>query len=122
VGAQLVTRPSPFVRPVNFNASGDNEEGGLDSVRVTGILAAGRPRVVSRTWHVIGGLASAAAMVVAVSGVRWDVRAARRWGAEVGMRIETRYADWYVLYVFVYRYVGGGVEIESRWREAWSLV
>ena len=29
-------------------------------VSVTGILAAGRPMVVSRTWHVIGGLDSGA--------------------------------------------------------------
>ena len=31
---------------------------GLSKVRTTGMLAAGFPRVVSSTWHVIGGFFS----------------------------------------------------------------
>jgi hypothetical protein len=60
-------------------------------VSVTGMLAAGRPMVVSRTWHVIGGLAGggvdivfAVVVVVVVEvavgrgGERWFVTAERR--------------------------------------------
>lgn len=69
---------------------GDSVEGGLERVRVTGMEGAGRPRVVSRTWHVIGGLEAGAGTGVAivVVGGRWEVRAARRWcGVVVGMQI-----------------------------------
>lgn len=55
-GVQAVTRPSAFVVAVKATVSpslvGPEEE---SSVKVTGISAAGRPVVVSRTWQVIGG-------------------------------------------------------------------
>lgn len=37
-------------------------------VRITGMLEAGFPAVVSRTWHVIGGLTASLAMFAAVAG------------------------------------------------------
>lgn len=55
--------------PLNFSDEEDVElERALCRVRVTGIEDAGRPTVVSRTWHVIGGFLSGDAMVEAVVG------------------------------------------------------
>jgi len=88
-GDHAVTRPSAFVVALNFRGVWVEEEvveEGLWSVRVTGMEAAGRPSVVSRTWHVIGGLAAGVDIVVAV-GLRCVVRAEMRVvGDEAGMR------------------------------------
>ena len=71
-GVQEVTRPSGLVVPVNVRGVGGGEGelvlvlvGGLleSKVRVTGMEEPGRPRVVSSTWHVIGGFCSGVAMV-----------------------------------------------------------
>jgi hypothetical protein len=65
----------------------EEEEGAACSVNVTGIPAPGRPMVVSRTWHVIGGFAGPSAMVCAGgdagtdAGVRCAAMADRRCGA-----------------------------------------
>jgi hypothetical protein len=61
-------------------------EGDACSVNVTGIPAPGRPMVVSRTWHVIGGFAGTSAMVCAgggagTAGARCAAMAERRCGA-----------------------------------------
>lgn len=67
-------------------------EGGLCSVRVTGMETPGRPSVVSRMWHVIGGLGVGAGVAIVGVGVveggvcaNWFVRVERRvlawlWG------------------------------------------
>ena len=58
------------------------------NVRVTGMEEAGRPRVVSRTWHVIGGLGD----VIVEDGVEGcdancdDNEEIRVVGEEAGMR------------------------------------
>jgi hypothetical protein len=62
------------------------------SVNVTGILLAGFPIVVSRTWHVIGGFFSVAMVFAVCSGFgeeeRCCDRVARREDAgEGGMRV-----------------------------------
>jgi hypothetical protein len=57
-GFQLVTRPSEFVVALNFKGSEEVVEEGLRRVKMTGMEAPGRPMVVSRTWHVIGGFFS----------------------------------------------------------------
>lgn len=91
LGVQDVTRPSALVVALYFRGV-LSEEGGLWRVRTTGIEAAGRPSVVSRTWHVIGGLVSVA-MVGGGVGARWAERAAMRWwvvggeGMQVGWRL-----------------------------------
>jgi len=56
-------------------------------VRVTGMLGPGRPRVVSRTWQVIGGFFSGVDIfaVEVVGGERWFVRAEMR--CVVDMRV-----------------------------------
>lgn len=91
-GVQATTRPSELVKEVK-EATGEVEEvllllepvgeGRRDSV--TGIPAPGRPAVVSRTWHVIGGLAGccAIAAVLAVAAGGWCWRVSGR-GAGVG--------------------------------------
>lgn len=54
---------------------------------MTGILAAGRPAPVSRTWQVIGGFASVAVEDIVSGGSRcWVSAVMRVWGAEGGMR------------------------------------
>ena len=69
------------------------EDGGLWSVRVTGIRAAGLPRVVSRTWHVMGGLVSVGDMVCGVCGglgrgERWvDMAWMRVVGVDAGIQV-----------------------------------
>lgn len=81
------------------------------SVSVTGMEDAGRPRVVSRTWHVIGGFFSVGAAIVGGVGVeRWFVRAVRRWVAcGVGMQLKDSFelggaiaANWAVEADFAY--------------------
>lgn len=66
LGVQLVTRPSALVvaEKVVVVEEAEGEEG--CKVSVTGMLGAGRPRVVSRTWHVIGGLGGVSVAIVAV--------------------------------------------------------
>ncbi len=67
LGVHETMRPSAFVVPENFGAV-EEVEGNVEveewRVRVTGMFAPGRPSVVSRTWHVIGGFFSAAVVVV----------------------------------------------------------
>jgi len=99
-GSQAVTRPSAFVVAVNLRGVADVEvevevEVGLCSVSVTGIEAAGRPRVVSSTWHVMGGLGVAVDIVGVdvddVGGTRCVDRAEMRVvGDEEGMRRRRR--------------------------------
>jgi len=62
------------------------------SVRTTGIEEPGRPMVVSRTWHVIGGFLSVDMLDGWVAGVgavaeRWFESASMRRVAEEGMRV-----------------------------------
>lgn len=97
-GVQAVTRPSLFVVAVKVKVElevEEEEEGEGWRVRVTGMLAAGRPMVVSRTWHVIGGFAGVVVVVVIVVGVgvfvalgeeRCERREVRR-GVDVGIRL-----------------------------------
>ena len=96
-GSQAVTRPSAFVVAVNLSGVADVEvevvvevevEVGLCRVRVTGIEVAGRPRVVSSTWHVMGGLGAGVDIVdVDMGGRRCVDRAEMRVvGDEEGMR------------------------------------
>jgi len=86
VGVQDVTRPSALVVPLNLRVEEEEvvvvvEEEGLCKVRVTGMEDAGRPSVVSSTWHVIGGLGPD------ILGSRCDDRAEMRvLGDEEGMR------------------------------------
>jgi hypothetical protein len=68
---------------------------GSYSVSLTGILLAGFPIVVSRTWHVIGGFFSVAMVFATLSWLgeveRWFERALMRWDAVVlGMRVRLR--------------------------------
>lgn len=65
LGVQAVTRPSVFVVAVKVRVVvvEEEEEEGY-RVSVTGMLAAGRPMVVSRTWHVIGGFAGVVVVIV----------------------------------------------------------
>ena len=53
-GSQDVTRPSALVSEEKARVE-EELVGGLCRVRMTGMEEAGRPSVVSRTWHVIGG-------------------------------------------------------------------
>lgn len=57
-GVQETTRPSVFVRPLNFVGLSAFAAVAGCKVRVTGMFGPGRPRVVSRTWQVIGGFFS----------------------------------------------------------------
>lgn len=87
-----VTRPSAFVREEKAR---EGAEGELWRVRITGIEAAGRPSVVSRTWHVIGGFW----VVDIVGGVgdleRCEVRASiRDVAVEVVVVGETGIRGW----------------------------
>lgn len=88
-GAQLVTRPSLFVVALYWSPEEEREDGGLCSVRMTGMFAAGLPSVVSRTWHVIGGFFSDVAMVgVAVEELMgfWEEVEAANWCESASMR------------------------------------
>jgi len=86
-GVQAVTRPSPFVRPVNLGVEAVLVVVVGCRVRVTGMLGPGRPRVVSRTWQVIGGFFSGVDIfdVGGVGGERWFERAVMR--CVVDMRV-----------------------------------
>ena len=76
-----MTRPSLFVVAMNLSGVDEVEEG-LRSVRTTGIEDPGRPMVVSRTWHVIGGFLS-----VDIVGWLEGVGAlVERWFASASMR------------------------------------
>jgi hypothetical protein len=101
---QVVTRPSEFVVAVKERGELEEEEekegvclvvgvsmdgsfgrsevGGAYNVSVTGMLLAGFPIVVSRTWHVIGGFFSVAMVFATISGFgeleRWFERASTR--------------------------------------------
>ena len=102
---QLVTRPSPFVLAEKW--SEEEACGALWKVRVTGMFAAGRPSVVSRTWHVIGGFFSVAMAIVIADGLaeveRWFERASTRAVARpVGIR-------------------GCGLELWSYEKAVWNL-
>ena len=87
LGVQLVTRPSAFVRPVNLGVEAVLVVVVGCRVWVTGMLGPGRPRVVSRTWQVIGGFFSGVDIFGAgvVGGERWFVRAEMR--CVVDMRV-----------------------------------
>jgi hypothetical protein len=69
LGVQEVTRPSAFVvaEKVRGVVAVVGEVFGVvvveSRVRTTGMLDAGRPIVVSRTWHVIGGFCDVAMLV-----------------------------------------------------------
>lgn len=79
-----MTRPSALVVAVKTRALGDSVLGGLCRVNVMGREAAGRPSVVSRMWHVIGGL-EAGVDIVGEVGEMWFLTALRRvWGAFAG--------------------------------------
>lgn len=65
---QAVMRPSEFVTDVKMWVGVEDEGEDGWRVRVTGMLAAGRPMEVSRTWHVIGGLVVGWVIVV---GAGW---------------------------------------------------
>lgn len=83
-----MTRPSLFVVAVNLSGVEEVEEG-LSKVRMTGIEDPGRPMVVSRTWHVIGGFLSVD-IVGWLEGVgavaeRWFASASMRWVAGEGI-------------------------------------
>jgi hypothetical protein len=91
LGVQETMRPSAFVVPENFGVE-EVEDGEVDDVeewrvRVTGIFAPGRPSVVSRTWHVIGGFFSAAVVVVdIVVGCIERLGGVERWFERASMR------------------------------------
>lgn len=61
------------------------DEEGLRRVSTTGIEDPGRPMVVSRTWHVIGGFFSVDIVDwfvgVGAMAARWEESAERRWVA-----------------------------------------
>lgn len=61
--SQEVTRPSEFVVAVNVGVELEDDVGEI-RVRVQRIFAAGLPATVSRTWQVIQGRVSWAAIVV----------------------------------------------------------
>lgn len=105
LGVQAVTRPSALVVALKVLREEAEVLGEAWRVRVTGMLGAGRPSVVSRTWHVIGGfcgvsLAIAVLVLVDVgdAGVvdKWRVSASTRVVALSGIR----WCAW--IYVYVY--------------------
>lgn len=83
LGVQDRTRPSALVVPLNVSVVDVKDPvlvlEALCKVKVTGMEDAGRPIVVSRTWHVIGGLGASVAMFdFDWGGERWFVSAVRR--------------------------------------------
>lgn len=89
---QEVTRPSALVVALNVREEELVVDGGLCSVRVTGIEEAGLPRVVSRTWHVIGGLGAGVDIVGVVGCERCELSAWMRVCAVDG-GINVRFCD-----------------------------
>ena len=94
LGVQAVTRPSVLVVAVKVVGCAEVLVGEC-KVRVTGMLAAGRPSVVSRTWHVMGGFWGVSVAMVGVGavvaggfgeGARCEVRAWMRVVALFGIR------------------------------------
>ena len=90
-GDQEVTRPSELVWAVKVSCDGEEEVGGgLCRTRLTGMEGAGRPRVVSRTWHVIGGLGAVVVVVVVdivVGGCADERCVVRSESRDVGLEV-----------------------------------